>query len=183
MNITYLSISDICYIKPNRYGDKRGFFSETYRKDLLTESGVNIDFVQDNMSLSASRYTLRGLHYQSGECAQDKLISVLQGEILDVAVDIRPNSKTFGQHITQNLSSEKGDQLLVPKGFAHGFITLVDNTLISYKVSNYYNADADNGIMWNDQDLAINWGIVDVNPILSVKDQKLQTFINYKNNI
>jgi len=180
MQITALSLPDIFYITPKRHGDHRGFFAETYRKDMLKEAGIDIDFVQDNMSLSATKHTLRGLHFQKEPYAQDKLVSVLQGRILDVAVDIRKNSKTFGKHIIQELSAEKGDQLLIPKGFAHGFLTLTENTLISYKVSEYYNADADSGIAWDDSELNIDWGLGQNQPILSEKDQSLQSFSEYK---
>ena len=183
MQITALSLPDIFYITPKRYGDHRGFFAETYRKDMLQEAGIEIDFVQDNMSLSSTKHTLRGLHFQKEPYAQDKLISVLQGSIIDVAVDIRKNSKTFGQHIVQELSAERGDQLLVPKGFAHGFLTLLENTLISYKVSDYYNMDADSGIAWDDPDLNIDWGLGKIQPILSQKDQTLQSLSDYKRKI
>ncbi len=169
MEIISLEINDVKLIKPKKFGDDRGFFMETYSKKALSDAGINIDFVQDNHSLSAKAGTLRGLHYQSEPFAQDKLVRVTRGSVLDVAVDIRKDSPTFGKYVAAELSAQNGHQLLVPKGFAHGFVTLEDNTEFLYKVSNFYSPQNDHNIIWNDADINIDWPISDV--ILSEKDK------------
>jgi dTDP-4-dehydrorhamnose 3,5-epimerase len=151
MRITELEIQGVYLIEAVKHGDDRGFFSETYRKDALMELGLNLDFVQDNQSLSATQHTVRGLHYQIEPFAQDKLVRVTRGAMLDVAVDIRPGSKSHGKHV----SVER--QLLVPKGFAHGFQTLTPDCEVQYKVTNYYNPQAERGLAWNDPALSIAW--------------------------
>lgn len=161
-------IEDVLLIKPSVFSDERGFFFESYRENRLKEQGVDAHFIQDNVSFSA-RNTLRGLHYQIKN-PQDKLIMVLQGEILDVAVDLRKSSSTFGQYVSRVLSSENKHQLLVPKGFAHGFLVRSENALVHYKCSDYYNPDGERGLAWDDPSLEINWGID--NSILSEKDQR-----------
>ncbi len=171
MEIQSFPIDSVKLIKPKKFGDHRGFFMETYNQKLLKEAGIDINFVQDNHSMSAQKGTLRGLHYQLEPFAQDKLVRVSSGAVLDVAVDIRPNSPTFKQYVSAVLSAENGHQLLVPKGFAHGFLTLEDHTEFLYKVSNYYAPSHDRSILWNDPELGIDWGIDLLSVILSEKDQ------------
>jgi dTDP-4-dehydrorhamnose 3,5-epimerase len=149
------------------HGDNRGFFCEIFRSDWLPQ----INFVQENLSLSADQGTIRGLHYQVPPAAQDKLVMVVQGAILDVAVDIRRGSPTFGQSVAVELRAEDLTQLLVPVGFAHGFCTLRPNTMVLYKVSAPYDATADRGIRWNDPDLGIDWPVAPGAAILSDKDR------------
>lgn len=170
MNIQSLNIPDIKLITPKKHGDARGFFSETYNKRALSEHGIDLDFVQDNQSLSAEKGTVRGFHFQTPPFAQDKLVRVTRGAVLDVVVDIRKNSSTFGQHVAVELSAENWAQLLVPAGFAHAFCTLVDNTEIIYKVTNYYSKDHDFGLLWNDPELGIDWPVEANDAVLSEKD-------------
>ena len=157
-------------IVPARFGDARGFFSETYNAARLAESGINLAFVQDNHSLSARRGVLRGLHYQLAPRAQDKLVRVVRGAIFDVAIDIRRSSPTFSKWVGVELSAEKWNQLLVPKGFAHGFVTLTENTEVVYKVTDYYSPEHDRSIRYDDPDIAINWPIAGSELQLSDKD-------------
>lgn len=168
-----LSINGLVLIHPHRHIDGRGFFSETYSDLTWSKNGLNYKFVQDNHSLTRDVGTIRGLHFQKEPQAQDKLIRVLQGKIIDVAVDLRRSSPTYGKHISVELSSENWRQLLIPKGFAHGFITLEPDTQIAYKVTNFYSSSHDSGIVWNDPDLGINWGFSDNDINLSEKDRNL----------
>jgi dTDP-4-dehydrorhamnose 3,5-epimerase len=160
-----LSIPDVRLITPRRFGDHRGWFTETWSRRTL-----DIAFCQDNMSLSAEMGTIRGLHFQKPPHAQAKLIMVLQGAILDVAVDIRRASPTFGQHVAVELSAAAGNQLLIPRGFAHGFCTLEPGTQVMYKVDDFYAPETDAGIFWADPDLAINWPVRVDQAHLSPKD-------------
>lgn len=164
-------LEDVLEIVPARFGDTRGFFSETYNAARLARSGVDLTFVQDNHSLSTRRGVLRGLHYQLPPRAQDKLVRVVRGAIFDVAVDIRKGSPTFAQWIGVELSAEKWNQLLVPKGFAHGFVTLTENTEVVYKVTDYYSPDHDRSIRYDDPDIAIDWPIATDGLQLSDKDR------------
>lgn len=173
MDVQPTAIPDVVIITPRKFGDHRGFFSETYKRCALAEAGIDAEFVQDNQSLSAEQGTLRGLHFQCPPKAQDKLVRVTRGAILDVAVDIRHDSRTYGQHVGVTLSAENWSQLWVPKGFAHGFITLEPDTEVLYKVTDYYSPEHDAGIAWNDPALGIDWGID--TPILSDKDTKHPT--------
>lgn len=175
MKITPLSIPDVLLVEPSRFGDARGFFSETFRENVLADHGFKARFVQDNHSLSAQAGTLRGLHFQKSPRAQDKLIRVVRGSIWDVAVDIREGSPTYGQCVYGELSAANGLQLLIPKGFAHGFVTLEPDTEVIYKVTDYYSAECDAGIAWNDPDLAVDWKLNTV-PVLSDKDRSLPGF-------
>ncbi len=170
MKIKRASIPDVLVIKPEKYGDHRGFFSETYNKKLLENEGLAVEFVQDNQSLSAKAGTLRGLHFQAPPFAQDKLVRVINGAIIDVALDIRRNSPTYGQHISEIISANNWKQIFIPKGFAHGFLTTEPDTEVIYKVSNFYAPDYDFGINWNDKKLGINWGIDQENITISEKD-------------
>lgn len=158
-------------VTPQRFGDERGYFSEVYNRQRFAEAGITIDFVQDNQSLSAEVGTVRGLHFQSPPFAQDKLVRVIRGRILDVVVDIRRSSPTFGRHLAIDLSAQNGQQLLVPVGFAHGFCTLEPNTEVIYKVSNYYSKAHDHGIAWDDPALGILWPVDPHRAILSEKDR------------
>ncbi len=172
MQFTRTKISDVIIIEPKVHGDERGYFVETFRTDKLEAFlGYKINFCQDNESKS-SKGVLRGLHYQLHPAAQTKLVRVIQGRVLDVAVDIRKNSPTFGQHVAVELSSENKKQLLVPRGFAHGFVVLEDDTIFAYKVDNYYSPQNDRGIAFNDPSLNINWILNHDELNLSAKDTK-----------
>ena len=172
MNFIRTAIPDVIIIEPVVHGDHRGYFVETFRADKLEEFiGYKINFCQDNESKS-SRGVLRGLHYQLPPHSQTKLVRVIQGSVLDVAVDIRKNSPTFGQHVTVELSADNKRQLLVPRGFAHGFVVLEDDTTFAYKVDNYYSPECDRGIAFDDKDLNINWQLAHDELKLSDKDTK-----------
>ena len=172
MRFTRTNIPDVIVIEPSVHGDSRGYFVETFRADKLEKFlGYKISFCQDNESKS-SKGVLRGLHYQLHPAAQTKLVRVIQGRVLDVAVDIRKNSPTFGQHVAVELSAENKKQMLVPRGFAHGFVVLEDDTIFAYKVDNYYSPENDRGIAFDDPRLNIDW-LLDHNELqLSDKDTK-----------
>jgi dTDP-4-dehydrorhamnose 3,5-epimerase len=170
VKITETSLPGVLLIEPKVFGDHRGFFMESYNKKLFAEYGLDFDFIQDNHSLSQQAGTIRGLHYQLNPKAQTKLVRVTRGAIYDVVVDIRKGSPTFGKWQGFILSADNKRQLLVPKGFAHGFCTLVENTEVQYKVDEYYSPEHDRGILWNDPALGIDWPTT--NPILSDKDTK-----------
>jgi dTDP-4-dehydrorhamnose 3,5-epimerase len=163
-------LDGVLEIVPARFGDARGFFSETYNAARLASSGIDLTFVQDNHSLSARCGVLRGLHYQLPPRAQDKLVRVIRGAIFDVAVDIRRGSPTFAQWVGVELSADKWNQLLVPKGFAHGFVTLTENTEVVYKVTDYYSPEHDRSIRYDDPDIVIDWPIAAGDLQLSDKD-------------
>jgi len=171
MNFIRTAIEDVVIIEPVVHGDERGYFVETFRADKLEEFlGYKINFCQDNESKS-SRGVLRGLHYQLHPAAQTKLVRVIQGKVLDVAVDIRKGSPTFGKHVAVELSSENKRQLLVPRGFAHGFVVLEDDTVFAYKVDNYYSPENDRGILFSDEALGIDWKVPTDELLLSAKDK------------
>ncbi len=171
MRIERLEIPDVIALTPKRFGDERGYFSEVFRLDVLAEAAPSLMFVQDNQSGSAQVGTVRGLHFQAPPFAQAKLVRVLRGAVLDVAVDLRRGSSTFGRHVHHVLSAENGEQLLVPAGFAHGFCTLAPDTEVIYKVSTYYNAAADKGLAWDDPALGIPWPVPADKAVLSAKDR------------
>ncbi|MFW5443121.1 MAG: dTDP-4-dehydrorhamnose 3,5-epimerase [Methylococcaceae bacterium] len=182
------SIPDVMLIKPDIHGDERGYFAETYRQDKFEQAiGYKVLFVQDNESKS-SKGVLRGLHFQSPPCAQGKLVSVIQGCVLDVAVDIRQSSPTFGQHVVLELSEHNKHQLFIPRGFAHGFVVLSDTATFSYKVDNYYSPKCDRGLAFDDEQLAIDWRLPKNTFQLSDKDTKqpklaeLASFFDYHTN-
>ena len=175
LSITALAIADVKLITCPRFGDARGFFSETYSVKAFAAAGIALHFVQDNHSRSAAVGTVRGLHYQAPPFAQDKLVRVTRGRILDVAVDIRRSSPTFGQHVTAEISAEAWNQILVPAGFAHGFVTLEPDTEVVYKVSNDYASSHDHGILWSDPALGIAWPVAPAAAVLSDKDQRHPT--------
>ena len=175
MKINKTFIKDLLIIEPQLFKDERGFFYESYNKNNLD---INIVFVQDNESKSY-KGVIRGLHFQTPPFEQTKLVRCVSGKILDVIVDIRKNSKTYGKSFSIELSSENNKQLFVPKGFAHGFQVISDEAIVNYKVDNYYNPKSDSGIIWNDKDLSIDWNL-DLKPILSKKDLKLISFKELK---
>ncbi len=172
MQVIETEIPEIKILVPRRFQDSRGVFSETYSRRCFEVADIRLDFVQDNWSLSAERGVVRGLHYQIPPFAQDKLVRVLKGAVLDVAVDIRRNSPTFGKHVSVTLSEHEWNQLLVPVGFAHGFCTLVPHTEVAYKVTGYYSPEHERGIAWNDPDLGIVWPVCPDKALLSPKDAR-----------
>ncbi len=172
MQLIQTEIPEVKVLLPKKFGDHRGFFSEVYSDKLLAGLGIDARFVQDNHSLSAETGVVRGLHYQLPPMAQDKLIRVVRGAILDVAVDIRKGSPTFGRHVACLLSAENWKQMFVPAGFAHGFATLEPNTEVFYKVTNYYSPAHERGVYWNDPKLGIDWHIADTAAVLSERDRK-----------
>lgn len=169
MQIETTSLPGVLILTPARFGDDRGWFSETWNGPKLASAGVVIDFVQDNHSMSARAGTLRGLHYQSPPHAQDKLVRCPRGVIFDVAVDARVGSPSYGQWVGVGLSAANGRQLLVPKGFLHGFVTREANTEVQYKCSDVYAPDCDGGVRWDDPTIGIDWGLTG-DPVLSAKD-------------
>jgi dTDP-4-dehydrorhamnose 3,5-epimerase len=160
----------VVVITPARFGDHRGFFSESYSAKALAEHGITTQFLQDNHSLSMTQGTIRGLHFQAPPNAQDKLVRCGRGALFDVAVDIRKGSPTYGQWFGVELSFENGKQLLVPTGFAHGFVTRAPGTEIIYKCSDYYAQETEGAVAWNDPEVGVDWGLGDMAPILSDKD-------------
>ncbi len=172
MEVRPLDLDGVFEIIPRKFGDDRGFFSETYKVSALEEAGIELSFVQDNHSFSAAKSVVRGLHYQLPPFAQDKLVRVVRGAILDVAVDIRKSSPTFGKWVALKVSAEKWNQILVPKGFAHGFMTLVENTEVIYKVTDYYSPEHDRSIRFDDPAIGIEWPLPTSSVLLSDKDQK-----------
>lgn len=168
MQVTKTSIDGLVTLQPKRHGDARGWFSETYSQPALAAAGIDLHFVQDNHSMSGPIGTLRGLHYQSPPFAQDKLVRCSRGVIFDVAVDVRLGSPTYGTWFGVELSAENGMQLLVPKGFLHGFVTRSEGAEVQYKVTAPYAPECDGAIAWNDPDIGIDWGITA--PVLSGKD-------------
>jgi dTDP-4-dehydrorhamnose 3,5-epimerase len=178
MNIQETALSGVLLLTPQRHGDARGFFSESWNKRLLQEHGVDIDFVQDNHSLSEQVGTVRGLHFQMPPYTQVKLVRCGRGLIFDVAVDLRVNSKTFGKHVSVILSDKSENALFIPKGFAHGFMCLSENCIVSYKLTNYQNKKSEKTINWFDKDLNIYWP--KKNPTTSKKDTLCLSFKEIK---
>ena len=177
MKINKTFIEDLLIIEPQLFKDDRGFFYESYNKNNL-DKVINVVFVQDNESKS-NKGVVRGLHFQLPPFEQAKLVRCVSGKILDVVVDLRKKSKTYGQVFSIELSSKNNIQLFIPKGFAHGFQTLSEKAIVNYKVDEYYNPDSDSGIIWNDKDLSIKWNF-DLKPVLSNKDLKLKEFKDLK---
>ena len=169
-------IRDVILVKPKVFGDNRGFFMEAYKKSDFFKNGIDVEFNQDNHSKSSKR-VLRGLHYQAKPFGQAKLVRCPKGRIYDVAVDIRPNSPTYGEYVKVELSEENKNMLFIPDGFAHGFVVLSDEAELLYKTSGEYAPQADRGILWNDKDININWEI-DFEPVLSEKDKNQPLFAN-----
>lgn len=182
MNILKTDIEDVIIIEPTVFGDYRGWFTETYSKEKFKELGFDIEFIQDNHSFSAKKGTLRGLHFQLNPKAQTKLVRCTRGKILDVAVDIREGSPTYKKWVAIELTEENKKQLLIPKGFAHGFLTLTDNVEVQYKVDEYYSPESDRSIRFDEPEIGVIWGVD--SPILSDKDLNApslkETDINFK---
>ncbi|MBO9473256.1 dTDP-4-dehydrorhamnose 3,5-epimerase [Shimia sp. R10_1] len=177
MQIETTALDGVLILTPARFGDARGFFSESWNKQRMLEHGIDLEFVQDNHSMSAEVGTVRGLHFQAPPHAQDKLVRCGQGELLDVAVDIRKGSPTYGQHVAVELSAQNGRQLLVPKGFLHGFITRAPMTEVIYKCTNYYAPKFEGAVHWDS--CRVNWGI-DRKVVVSQKDQVAPTLKNFE---
>jgi dTDP-4-dehydrorhamnose 3,5-epimerase len=175
LNIIHTKIEGVYLIKPKIFKDERGYFFESFNQKKINKK-TNVSFVQDNQSLS-SKHILRGLHFQKPPFAQDKLVSVIKGSVLDVVVDIRVNSKTYGKYIIEELNEENHHQLFIPTGMAHGFLSLEEHTIFSYKCSNFYNRESEGALKWNDPDLNIKWPIS--NPILSEKDENAKKFSSF----
>ena len=170
MKVTETSLKGVYVIEPQIFGDERGWFMESWSERKMAEAGINVNFVQDNQSFSATKGTLRGLHYQLNPMCQAKLMRCSRGEMLDVAVDIRKGSPQYGKWVAVKLTAENKKQLFIPRGFAHGFITLTDNVEVQYKADNYYAPECDGNIRWNDPDIGVDWTMEPT--VLSEKDQK-----------
>lgn len=170
MNITKTKLEGVVIVEPKVFGDHRGFFMESWSQKTFEEAGLHYNFVQDNHSSSTVKGTLRGIHFQRGDKAQAKLVRCAKGAVLDVAVDLRPDSPTYKQWVAVELSAENKKQLMIPRGFGHAFVTLTDEVEFLYKADNFYAPEADGGIRWNDPELNIDWGFE--SPILSDKDAK-----------
>jgi len=177
MKFNKVGIEGLFVIDPNVFEDDRGYFFESYNKNAFEKNGISDLFVQDNQSKS-QKDVLRGLHFQLPPYSQAKLVRVIQGSVLDVAVDLRKDSPTYGQHYSVVISAENRKMFFIPEGFAHGFLTLEDNTIFSYKCSNVYHTESEAALLWNDKDIAIDWGIE--NPILSGKDNEAECFNEFK---
>lgn len=176
MEIINTPIDGLIIFQPKIWKDDRGYFFESFRADTFQKLGIKIDFVQDNQSLS-QKGTIRGLHYQANPFEQGKLVRVIQGKVLDVALDIRKNSKTYGQFYSIELSSENHTQFYIPPGFAHGFSTLEDNTIFCYKCTNYYNKESEGGVLYSDPELGIDWKVEGL--YISEKDKELPLFKDF----
>ena len=173
-------IKGLFEITPRIFKDERGYFFESYSKKLFEENGISVEFVQDNQSLSAKN-VLRGLHFLKEPHAQAKLVRVITGRVLDVAIDLRKDSPTFGKYDSIVLDSEKGNMFYIPTGFAHGFLSLEEGTIFAYKCTDFYNKAAESGLLWNDPDINIDWGIT--NPLVSEKDIQLPSFKEISNHL
>lgn len=177
MTVSETELKDCFIIEPQIFSDERGYFFESFHKDKFQQlTNIEVDFLQDNEAFS-NRGIIRGLHFQKGQFAQAKLVRVVKGKVLDVALDIRPGSKTYGKHFSIILSEKNKKQLFIPRGFAHGYAVLEDNTVFSYKCDNYYNKESEGGVIYNDKDLQIDWMLKDEEVLLSVKDNKLKPLI------
>jgi len=179
MEIKVLDLPGAVLLQPRRFSDARGYFVETYNENTFAPAGIAVKFVQDNQSFSARRGTIRGLHFQTPPAAPSKLVRVLQGSVYDVAVDLRAGSPTYGQWRGETLTADRGEQLFVPGGFAHAFCTLEPDTVVAYKVDDFYSPSHDSGLIWNDRDLAIDWPVAPGEVVLSDKDLKLGAFADF----
>ena len=179
MEVIPTAIPEVRIIVPRKHGDHRGFFSEVWSSRDFAAAGIDIAFVQDNHSLSAEIGTLRGLHFQSPPHAQAKLVRCLKGRIMDYAVDLRRGSPTFGKHVVAELSEDNGDQLFVPVGYGHAFVTLTPDAEVAYKVTDVYAPDCDGGILWSDPALGIDWPLPESGAVLSDKDMRLPTLAEF----
>ena len=181
MQVVELEIAGVKLVRPRRFGDARGYFVETWSRKTYAEAGIDVDFVQDNSSYSQAKGTIRGLHFQKPPTAQAKLLRAVRGSILDVAVDLRRGSPTYGRHVSAVLTAAAGEQLFIPIGFAHGFCTLEPDTEVAYKASNFYSPGDEAGIVWNDPDIGIAWPLDDAKPVVSAKDEKLPRLAEAEN--
>ena len=180
MEVTNLGLSGLFLLKPRRFADSRGYFVETHNERALAGAGISVQFVQDNESYSVRRGTIRGLHFQLPPAAQAKLVRVVRGSVYDVAVDLRVGSPTYGRWEGAKLTAEGGEQLFVPRGFAHAFCTLEPDTVVAYKVDAFYSPANDSGLIWNDPTLAIDWPLGSDQAVLSDKDLKLGRFADFQ---
>ena len=180
MEVTETTIPGVLVFKPRRFADSRGYFTETYTKSKFDPHLPGLTFVQDNESYSKDAYTVRGLHYQAPPHAQDKLVRVIKGAILDIVVDIRSGSPSFGQSVSAELTAKNGEQLLAPKGFLHGFMTLEPDTIVAYKVTDFYNAAADGAVHWASPSLKLSWPTGPDKAVLSDKDAAAPDFKDFK---
>ena len=180
ITITKTNLQDVLIVEQPYFGDNRGFFTESYSKKHFEEAGIVNDFIQDNHSYNAEKWTLRGMHFQKATAAQAKLVRVITGAVLDVLIDLRKGSPTYGQWEAHELSAENRKQLYIPRGFAHGYLTLEDNTNFVYKCDGYYNFEEEAGTSFADPDLNIDWGIDPFNAIISEKDLNQPTFAEYE---
>jgi len=178
MKLIETEIAGLLIIEPRIFNDGRGYFYESYNKSKFTEAGIDVAFVQDNQSFS-HKGAVRGLHAQADPFAQSKLVRVIRGRVLDIAVDIRKGSPTYGKHVAVELNEDNKLMLWIPAGFLHGFATLEDNTIFAYKVNNYYDKASEIGVLWNDRDLGINWGVAPADVLLSPKDEVLPEFKSF----
>ena len=176
MNVIKTVIEGVYILEPRVFGDNRGWFMESYSEKIMKEHGLNYNFVQDNQSFSSVKGTLRGIHFQKGDSAQAKLVRCCKGTVLDVAVDLRKGSPTYKKWVAVELSAENKRQLLIPRGFGHGFVTLTDDVEFLYKADNYYDAASDRSILWCDEELGIDWGVA--HPIISEKDSHAPRLID-----
>lgn len=181
MKVTKTKLDGVVILEPQVFGDNRGFFMESWSRRKMEEAGLFYDFVQDNHSSSTAKGTLRGIHFQKGEWCQAKLVRCTRGAVLDVAVDLRKSSPTYKKWVGVELSEENKKQLLIPRGFGHGFVTLTDHVEFMYKADNYYAPQADAGIRWNDPTIGVDWGIEE--PILSEKDKKNPWFADIEDEL
>ncbi len=168
MKVTKTKLDGVLILEPDVFGDHRGWFMESWSKKKYEDVGINVEFVQDNESFTAKKGTLRGIHFQQAPFAQSKLVRVVQGAVLDIAVDLRKNSPTYLQWVAVELSSENKKQFFIPQGFGHGFLTLTDNVQFVYKCDNFYSKEHDRSIRFDDEEIGVNWGVTD--PIVSEKD-------------
>ena len=179
MQTLHTDLPGVYLLTPRRFGDERGWFSEVWSMRRLEDAGIKVDFVQDNHSFSADVGTLRGLHYQSPPRAQDKLVRVGRGRVFDVAVDVRRGSPNYGRWVGVELSAERGEQLFIPKGFLHGFVTLEPNTEFLYKCSDYYAPECDGAVAWDDPEIGIDWPIAPARIRTSAKDREAQSLAEF----
>ncbi len=179
MEIKTFPVSGVLLLRPRRFSDARGYFVETYNAKVFAEAGIRATFVQDNQSCSVSAGTVRGLHFQLPPIPQAKLVRVLRGSVYDIAIDLRTGSPTYGRWISETLTADGGEQLFVPRGFAHGFCTLEPNTEVAYKVDGSYSPECDSGLAWNDPTLGIPWPVAAGAAVLSDKDRKLGAFRDF----
>jgi len=180
VDVTYFDIEGVCLLAPKMLRDTRGFFRETYRADTFNEAVKDeVSFVQENHALSKKAGIIRGLHYQSPPHAQGKLVSCIAGAVMDIIVDVRSGSKTYGEYLSVELTAEKAQQLWIPAGFLHGYVSLKDNSEFLYKVTSYYNKSAEGAVLWNDADLAIDWGFDLSHVVVSEKDAQAVPFKDF----